>query len=105
MVPLLLGMKVLRVVDGSALGLYALAYSRFVKAHAVLEARGLMLETVTGEERPSPYLAVADRAVDVMRRFLCEFGLTPSSRSSIRASGGARDELAEFMAKRKGSGA
>ena len=43
----------------------------------------------------SPYLTIADQAVETMRKFLVEFGLTPSSRSRIRISGG-NDPASEF---------
>ena len=36
----------------------------------------------------SPYLTVADQALEAMRKFMVEFGLTPSSRSRIRVPDG-----------------
>jgi P27 family predicted phage terminase small subunit len=47
----------------------------------------------------SPYLTIADQALETMRKFLVEFGLTPSSRSRIRvpASGESLDEFDRFL--------
>jgi phage terminase small subunit len=47
----------------------------------------------------SPYLIVANRALEALRKFSVEFGLTPSSRSRIRvpASGEAMDEFDRFL--------
>jgi hypothetical protein len=32
----------------------------------------------------SPYLCIAEQSLETMRKFMVEFGLTPSSRSRIR---------------------
>ena len=47
----------------------------------------------------SPYLTVADQALEMMRKFMVEFGLTPSSRSRIRMPGNPRatDEFDAFL--------
>jgi P27 family predicted phage terminase small subunit len=100
MVPILMNMSMLTQADGAALGLYCLSYSRFRQAHEQLAKEGLVVVSLTGVEKPSPLLAVEARAVDTMRKLLSEFGLSPSSRSSIRAGGPVADELAEFMERR-----
>jgi P27 family predicted phage terminase small subunit len=47
----------------------------------------------------SPYLTVADQALETMRKFMVEFGLTPSSRSRIRVPEHSRagDEFDAFL--------
>ena len=47
----------------------------------------------------SPYLSIADQALETMRKLMFEFGLTPSSRSRIRFPDGgeAGDEFDKFM--------
>ena len=47
----------------------------------------------------SPYLTVADQALESMRKFMVEFGLTPSARSRIRVpeGGDAADEFDLFV--------
>ena len=46
-----------------------------------------------------PYLTVADQALEMMRKFLVEFGLTPSARSRIKLpeGNGAADEFDLFL--------
>ena len=46
----------------------------------------------------SPYLTVANQSLEAMRKFLVEFGLTPSSRSRIRlpTEGDAASEFDRF---------
>jgi P27 family predicted phage terminase small subunit len=100
LVPLLLEMNVLSAVDGAALGLYCLSFARWVEAEAEIKAGGLVLETANGNLHPSPYVGISERAMDRMRRFLAEFGLTPSSRSTVKAAP-KLDELASFVKSRK----
>ena len=47
----------------------------------------------------SPYLSIADQALEMMRKLMTEFGLTPSSRSRIRVPGDPEgaDELDRFL--------
>jgi phage terminase small subunit len=47
----------------------------------------------------SPYLSIADQALENMRKLMVEFSLTPSSRSRIRvpAGGDEADELDRFL--------
>jgi P27 family predicted phage terminase small subunit len=46
----------------------------------------------------SPYLTVADQAMEAMRKFMTEFGLTPSSRSRIKVMDkAAADEFEQFL--------
>ena len=50
-----------------------------------------------------PYPVVADHAMEQMRKFLVEFGLTPSSRSRIHASP-CSDEYSELERRMLGIG-
>jgi P27 family predicted phage terminase small subunit len=101
LLPLLENMGVLSVCDGMALGLYCVAFSRWMEAEAALKREGLVAESLNGAVKASPWLKIARDASDTMRRYLCEFGLSPSSRSSIKAAA-PKDELADFIAGRKG---
>ena len=44
-----------------------------------------MLKSPNGFPVQSPYLAVANRALEQMRSFLNDFGMTPASRSRVSA--------------------
>lgn len=112
LIPVLEGMQVLTVADGSALAIYCEAHSRARAAQADIEKRGLMIETryerknkageVVEEQtvvKLNPSTQVVNAANTVMLRVLTEFGLTPSSRSRIKADvAPAVDRLTAFLA-------
>jgi P27 family predicted phage terminase small subunit len=51
----------------------------------------------------NPYVGIGNTALDQMRKFLTEFGMTPASRSRIQVTHtDAKDSFQEFM---KGLGA
>jgi P27 family predicted phage terminase small subunit len=100
-IPMLESMNVLTKADGAILALYCTNIQHWFEAEQDLKENGLTTETITGHLKPSPYLQIANKAMDNMRRCLIEFGLTPASRSSVKAAP-AEDELAAFVAKRKG---
>jgi P27 family predicted phage terminase small subunit len=97
---LLLAAGVLTVLDENALAIYALEFSRWVRAEAQLAKDGDTLETDRGYRYAHPSLGVANKAKDTMMRILTEFGMTPSARSRIKAmpqSGQAMKGLAERL--------
>jgi P27 family predicted phage terminase small subunit len=76
------------------------AYGRWVEAERQVRKYGSIVKSpVKGFPMKSPYLSVADQAMEAMRKFMVEFGLTPSSRSRIRvpAGGDAADEFDVFL--------
>ena len=93
-------MGLLTLADRSALAAYCTAYSRWVKAEEQVRKYGTIVKSpVKGFPMKSPYLTVADQALETMRKFMVEFGLTPSSRSRIRVPGSsnAADEFELFL--------
>jgi P27 family predicted phage terminase small subunit len=74
-------------IDRAALAAYCEAYSEWAQACSILKDMGAKkwVKKFRGQEIPSPWLSVRNKAADRMRRFLVEFGLTPSSRSRIPA--------------------
>jgi P27 family predicted phage terminase small subunit len=85
--PLLIEMGVLSSVDVTALAAYCECFSQWVSATRMVRKVGAVIKTPTGFPVVSPYVAIASKALDQMRKFLVEFGMTPSSRSRITASG------------------
>jgi P27 family predicted phage terminase small subunit len=83
--PELHGMRILSRIDRAALAAYCQAWSRWVDAEDNLRKFGTIIKTPKGYPIQNPYLAIANTAIDTMRRFLVEFGMTPSSRSRIIA--------------------
>ena len=72
-------------VDRAALAAYCMAWSRWVKAEKSLEREELVLTTDKGYSYPNPLIGIANGALDQMKRFMVEFGMTPSSRTKVKA--------------------
>ncbi|MCC7424457.1 MAG: phage terminase small subunit P27 family [Planctomycetaceae bacterium] len=78
-------MGLLTRADRTALAAYCVAYARWVEAEAQVKRYGTIVKSPDkGFPMKSPYLTVADQALETMRKLMVEFGLTPSSRSRIR---------------------
>lgn len=82
-------------VDRPALAAYCQAYGRWVMAEKKLAGLEDMVdETPNGMRVQSVYLQIANKAMDQMRRFLVEFGMTPSARSRVTVQ--MPEEMDEF---------
>jgi P27 family predicted phage terminase small subunit len=93
-------MKLLTLADRSALAAYCVVYSRWLAAERAVKQYGTIVKSPDkGFPMKSPYLTVADQAMEAMRKFMVEFGLTPSSRSRIKVpeDRGAADEFDLFV--------
>jgi P27 family predicted phage terminase small subunit len=93
-------MGLLSQADRPALAAYCVAWSRWVDAEAQVKKYGTVVKSPDkGFPMKSPYLSIADQALETMRKLMVEFGLTPSSRSRIRvpAGGDEADELDRFL--------
>lgn len=102
---LLLDLGVMTEIDGTALAAYCQAYARWVEAEQMLAKHGTLwkLKTPKGGDyfSQSPYLAIANKAIEQMSRMLTEFGMTPSSRSRIHASKPVEaDPFESFLSQR-----
>ncbi len=73
-------------VDAGALALYCRAWARRVEAEEQLTKYGTVIKAPSGFLVQSPYLAIANKAMDQMSRMLVEFGMSPSSRSRVSAA-------------------
>jgi P27 family predicted phage terminase small subunit len=95
----LLSMGLLSRADRPALAAYCTAWSRWVEAEAMVKKYGSIVKSPDkGFPMKSPYLSIADQALETMRKLLVEFGLTPSSRGRIKVPDGeAGDEFDRFM--------
>lgn len=72
-------------VDRAALAAYCQAYSRWTHASRELDGEPLTLVTASGYRYPNPLLGIQNNALETMRKFMTEFGMTPSSRSRVKA--------------------
>ena len=74
-------------IDGEALGAYCEARAIWVKAKKKLSEEGVTVTSPNGYTMPSPSFTVVNKAFLTMYRMWMEFGMTPSSRSKIDATG------------------
>ncbi len=83
MAALLEPLGLLTEIDGDALEAYCVAYARWDEAEKVIQKTGMVTKAPSGYPMISPYLSVANKAMEQARRFLIEFGMTPSSRTRV----------------------
>ena len=84
--PQLARMGLLTRIDRAALALFCQAWARWVEAEEALKRYGVMVKSPNGFPMQSPYLAVANKAMEQMRALLAEFGMSPSSRTRVHAT-------------------
>jgi P27 family predicted phage terminase small subunit len=77
---------VMTELDGSALARYAVIWCRWVDTEADVKRRGPVVKTEGGNIIQNPFLSIANKCLYQMAQIESEFGLTPSSRSRIRAA-------------------
>jgi len=73
-------------LDNAALGMYCESYAKYVDANKKIHKLGTIIKAPSGYPIPSPYLSIACKAFEEMRKMLVEFGMTPSSRAGIQSS-------------------
>lgn len=73
----------LSTIDRTALAAYCQAYGRWVEAEVALKTHGTLVKSPSGFPMVSPYLTVANKAMEQMTKMLIEFGMSPSSRSRV----------------------
>ena len=79
-------------IDGPQLALYCQAWGRWVEAEDALKKHGTIVKAPkTGWPMSSPYLVVANKAMEQMQRALSEFGMSPASRAGVQAAGTSGD--------------
>jgi P27 family predicted phage terminase small subunit len=74
-------------VDVSALGIYCDTYSKYVQATEALNSGELVVEHTNKSGAtnlvPSPFINIQNKYADIIKKFLAEFGLTPSARAKL----------------------
>ena len=81
-------------LDRGPLAVYCQAYGRWVHAEKELKKLGdggLIDETPSGYKQIGVWLQISNRAVETMRKYEAEFGLTPSARSRVQPSSNQPD--------------
>ena len=80
----LAGLGLLSGLDRGMLAAYCQAHALWVEAVSSIGRYGTMVKSPNGYPMQSPYVAVANKQVEIMVRIASEFGMTPSSRTRIR---------------------
>jgi len=70
-------------IDGATFAAACQAYDRWVQAEKWIQKTGFFNKTPNGSVQISPALSIANRAMDQLRKFCSELGMTPTSRARI----------------------
>jgi P27 family predicted phage terminase small subunit len=81
--PQLLSLGLISEVDRGPIAAYCQAWSRWVDAEENIQRFGSVIKTPKGYPVQSPYLGIANHAMDQVRKFAIEFGMTPAARSRV----------------------
>jgi P27 family predicted phage terminase small subunit len=79
-------MGLLSSADRAVIAAYCEAWGRWVNAEAMVRKLGAVIVTKEKTLYQNPYLAVANKALEQFCKIAAELGLTPSSRSRVKAN-------------------
>jgi P27 family predicted phage terminase small subunit len=99
----LLEVGLITELDRAAFAAFCTAWARWVEAEDALRNFGIVLKSPSGFPIQSPYLAIANKAMEQMRSLLSEFGMSPASRSRVTAAPAPVDEdpFEAFLSERR----
>lgn len=102
MTEILDGMGILSPADRASLIALCEAWGRYVDLSEKYKQTGPLTKTSNGNIIQNPILGALNKAQSELRRWLVEFGLTPSSRSTIKAmsSGSDKNQLLAMLKAR-----
>ncbi len=84
-------------LDVDALAMYCVIFVRWMKAEKLVREKGEIIKTTAGNIIQNPYLSIANRALEQLNKLGAEFGMTPSSRSRVKADLTDPDQELERM--------
>ena len=79
-------MRVMTEYDVDALAMYAARFCVWKLANDNVRQVGLVVKSPKGYPIQNPYLSIANKAQQDCLRILTEFGMTPSSRTRVKAT-------------------
>jgi P27 family predicted phage terminase small subunit len=88
-------------IDRGQLAAYCQAHALWLEAVQALGRYGTMVKSPNGYPMQSPYVALANKQVEIMVRIAAEFGMTPSSRTRIRVGERSPDDPFETFLERR----
>ena len=99
LIDILFGAGVMTESDRAAFAAYCQSYGRWAQAERQLaklqeknELNGLLIKTKDGNIIHHPLVGIANKAKADMVRFATEFGMTPSSRTTVEITAATRKE-------------
>lgn len=99
---LLHSLGLLTKIDRTGLMAYCVHYSTWIDALQNIQKSGAVVKAPkTGFLMQSVYLQIANKAQGEMRKWLCEFGMTPSSRAGLKIESKKPKSKTEKFRKRK----
>ena len=69
--------------DRATLAAYCQAYGRWVEAERKLAETPLLIKLLSGYIQQSPWLAIANKQLEILHRYMAELGLSPVSRGRV----------------------
>ena len=87
-VPLLNEHGMLSKIDRTALAVYCQAYAEFKHATKMLQSEGRVTTASTGYVQQHPYVVIQHKAIQTIKTFCTEFGLTPGARGRVMITKG-----------------
>ena len=70
-------------LDRAVLAAYCQAYGRWAEAERRLKETPMLLKLPSGIIQQSPWLAIANKQLELMSKFMSELGLSPVSRTRV----------------------
>ena len=89
-------------LDRDMLAAYCQAHALWVEAVSSIERYGTMVKSPNGFPMQSPYVAVANKQVDIDGVDCRQFGMTPSSRTRIRVGDKPPEDPFEAFLQNRG---
>lgn len=98
--PMLVKAGVATNLDRPALIMLCEAWATFLEATNKVRSKGILVQGRHGEPVRNPYLRVMNDSIQQLQKLFAEFGMTPSSRTRLRAGdlegnprGGSRNDF------------
>jgi P27 family predicted phage terminase small subunit len=76
-------LRMITDLDRASLAAYCQAYGRWVEAERKLKETPMLLKLPSGIIQQSPWLAIANKQLELMHKYMSELGLSPVSRSRV----------------------
>lgn len=80
-------LRILTDLDRASLAAYCQAYGRWVEAERKLHETPMLLKLPSGYVQQNPWLTIANKQLELMHKYMSEFGLSPVARSRVSTVG------------------